>query len=387
MQRNNCLSNHVNLLCRFAVQQLSKCAPDLCAPFTRPGAAKTGAAVALMVLGLGTRPSVAAAQAPFDPNAYYSLICKDSNMALDNGGVSGSSAAGAQVHQWPWNASGTNQAWKITGAPDNLTSGPYYYNLLCETSSMALASWGSTTAGQSLLQYWPWWLCGGAPMPTENWLIQPAANAPSYYNLTCKQNGMALDNRGSKTAGDYVIQWPLLTGSRNQVWEPDQQWEPEPMYSWVAITFTTGGDDLRGNVSNIFGGHADSWVDVTVTVNGVAQSFNDVSQDQNWGNGSVHTVYLQLDTPISYITSGDVQVSMPQWWNGYNSDTWDLQGLNVALYSADPDPNASNNYAGMVRHGYLEASKLAYGGSGSSTWRQFTASNSTYDFVFQYMGR
>lgn len=355
---------------------------------------------ALTAIGLSLQPEIAAAQKPFDPNVNYSLICKTSGMALDNAGRSGASAAGTTVTQWPWNASGTNQAWKITGAPDNVPFNPVYSNLECETSGMALAIWGSNTNGQSLLQYWAWWLCGGSPMPTENWLVQPVASTPGCYTLTSKANGMALDNRGSHTAGDYVAQNPLQNGN------PNQQWQPVPMYSWVAITFQTGSDNLRGDQWFLSTLIADSWVNVMLTINGNTQTFTDVSQDQSWGNGSTHTVYLQLNTPVSYVESGDLLVTFAQNWyaSSIGSDNWNLQGLAVALCSTDPDPTIANPYGANAlairrNQGFLEANKTVYSFSGGSVWHRFTAPQgangngfvpggwqSSVDFPFQYTG-
>ena len=348
----------------FATRQLSKPVQGLKETTTMLHKAKTIAVITLLTLGMGVLPATAKAQ--FDPNVYYSLVCKTSGMALDD---AGSSLPDTKEIQWTWGASNPNQAWKITSTPEDSLYGPYYYNLTCKSSGMALDNGNTSIIGNYVIQ-WP--LQNGDP--NQDWMIQPAAKAPGYYNLTCKSSGMALDNGNTNKTGNPVIQWPLENGNTNQ------QWAAVPLYSWVAITFQTGGDDLRGSVSWPFGS-ANSWVDVTLTINGNQQTFYDISQNQNWGSNSVHTVYLRLNTPVAFISSGDIKVTLSQWWNGtYSSDNWDMEGLWATLYSTDPDPNALNNYATMKNWGYLEADKPVFAGSGSTTWRQVGAQTSTSDF-------
>jgi hypothetical protein len=345
-----------------------------CSLFTHAAAAAT----ALSFIGATLDTTVAAAQSPFDPHAYYSLLCRTGMKALDNGGTTKPSAQNTPVIQWPWLGTERNQAWQITSAPNNTPGGPVYSNLMSLTSGMSLVSPGGNQGGWNLFQYWAWWASGpnASDMPVEDWRIGAAPGASGYYNITSKANGMAVDNAGSQKQGTAVIQWPLLNNT-------NQQWQPVPLYSWAAITVNTGGDDLRGG-----SGLADSWLNITLTINGVQQTFTDVSQNQNWSNNSTHTVYVQLNSPVSYIISGNVQLTLGQWYSGLiSADDWDLQGLNVTLYSTDPDPTnanpyGANSYANMRTRGYLEASKWVFNGSGGSAWQRLTPGNPTVTFAF-----
>lgn len=139
----------------------------------------------------------------FNSSAWYRIVCRNSNKALD---VNGSSTAnGGAIVQWDY-WGGNNQQWKIT----NLGNG--YYSIINRNSNKALdVNGGSTTSGTGIIQYD---YSGGN---NQQWRIVDMGFG--YFEVTNRNSGQSLDVNGASTAnGGGVIQWPY-NGGRNQQWQ------------------------------------------------------------------------------------------------------------------------------------------------------------------------
>lgn len=139
----------------------------------------------------------------FSSSAWYRIVCRNSNKALD---VNGSSTAnGGAIVQWDY-WGGNNQQWKIT----NLGNG--YYSIINRNSNKALdVNGASTTAGTGIIQYD---YSGGN---NQQWRIVDMGFG--YFEVTNRNSGQSLDVNGASTAnGGTVIQWPY-NGGRNQQWQ------------------------------------------------------------------------------------------------------------------------------------------------------------------------
>jgi hypothetical protein len=139
----------------------------------------------------------------FNSSAWYRIVCRNSNKALD---VNGSSTAnGGAIVQWDY-WGGNNQQWKIT----NLGNG--YYSIINRNSNKALdVNGGSTTSGTGIIQYD---YNGGN---NQQWRIVDMGFG--YFEVTNRNSGQSLDvNSASAANGAGVIQWPY-NGGRNQQWQ------------------------------------------------------------------------------------------------------------------------------------------------------------------------
>lgn len=143
----------------------------------------------------------------FNPSAYYRIINRNSNQALDVNG--GSTVNGANVIQWPWNG-GNNQQWQI------IDNGGGYYRIINRNSGRALDVNGGSTANGAQVIQWTW--SGGN---NQQW--QVIDNGGGYYRIINRNSNQALDVNGGSTAnGANVIQWPW-NGGNNQQWQIVQQ--------------------------------------------------------------------------------------------------------------------------------------------------------------------
>ncbi|OQP57344.1 RICIN domain-containing protein [Niastella populi] len=152
--------------------------------------------------GWGNTP-VSFPQGSFNSSAWYRIVCRQSNKALD---VNGSSTAnGGAIVQWDY-WGGNNQQWKITSL------GNGYYSIINRNSNKALdVNGGSTTAGTGIIQ---WDYSGGN---NQQWRIVDMGFG--YFEITNRNSGQSLDiNGGSTTNGASAIQWPY-NGGRNQQWQ------------------------------------------------------------------------------------------------------------------------------------------------------------------------
>jgi len=156
--------------------------------------------------GWGTN-SISLPLGSFNSSAWYSIVCRNSNKALD---VNGSSTAnGGAIIQWDY-WGGNNQQWKITSL------GNGYFSIINRNSNKALdVNGSSTTAGAGIIQ---WDYSGGN---NQQWRIVDMGFG--YYQITNRNSGQSIDVNGVSTAnGASVIQWPY-SGGRNQQWQIVQQ--------------------------------------------------------------------------------------------------------------------------------------------------------------------
>lgn len=139
----------------------------------------------------------------FNSAAWYRMVCRQSNKALD---VNGSSTAnGGTVIQWDYSG-GNNQQWKITSL------GNGYFSIINRNSNKALDVNGSSTTGGTSIVQWDYW--GGN---NQQWRIVDMGFG--YYEIINRNSGLSLDVNGASTAnGADVIQWQY-GGARNQQWQ------------------------------------------------------------------------------------------------------------------------------------------------------------------------
>ena len=141
---------------------------------------------------------------------YYNLINQTSGMALDN---ANSGSNGTSLIQWPPGGNNTNQGWEFVNV-----GGFYPYQLINQADGKAMDNGGSTTAGTTVNQMTQ----GATTDADQNWQVVPIAPpSPSngFYQLVCVTSGMVLDNEGSTTAGTPCHQWASQTNNPNQVWQ------------------------------------------------------------------------------------------------------------------------------------------------------------------------
>jgi hypothetical protein len=139
----------------------------------------------------------------FNSSAWYRIVCRQSNKALD---VNGSSTAnGGAIVQWDY-WGGNNQQWKITSL------GNGYFSIINRNSNKALdVNGGSTTAGTGIIQ---WDYSGGN---NQQWRIVHMGFG--YYEIINRNSNQSLDINGASTAnGAGAIQWHY-NGGRNQQWQ------------------------------------------------------------------------------------------------------------------------------------------------------------------------
>ncbi|HEY5583698.1 MAG TPA: RICIN domain-containing protein [Ruminiclostridium sp.] len=130
-----------------------------------------------------------------DSSSYYKIVNRTSGKVLDNGGTSN---RGAQIQQWADNAANnTNQQWKIV----DLGNG--YYKLICRTSNMVMDDpSGSTSNGTIIQQYDD----NAVNNINQQWTVQDIRNG--YYKIMCRASGKVLDNtNGSLSDGNLIQQY------------------------------------------------------------------------------------------------------------------------------------------------------------------------------------
>jgi hypothetical protein len=139
----------------------------------------------------------------FNSTAWYRMVCRQSNKALD---VNGSSTTnGGDIIQWDYSG-GNNQQWKITSL------GNGYFSIINRNSNKALdVNGSSTTGGTNIIQ---WDYSGGN---NQQWKIIDMGFG--YYEIINRNSGLSLDvNNASAANGASVIQW-MYGGARNQQWQ------------------------------------------------------------------------------------------------------------------------------------------------------------------------
>ncbi|PSL44305.1 ricin-type beta-trefoil lectin protein [Chitinophaga niastensis] len=139
----------------------------------------------------------------FDGNAWYKIICRQSNKSLD---VYGSSTInGGNIIQWDY-WGGNNQQWKLTSLGNGL------FSIINRNSGKALdVNNSSTTGGTGIIQ-WDYW--GGV---NQQWKIVDMGFG--YFQVINANSSQSLDvNGASGTNGAGIIQWPW-SGNTNQQWQ------------------------------------------------------------------------------------------------------------------------------------------------------------------------
>lgn len=139
----------------------------------------------------------------FDGNAWYRIVCRNSNKGLD---VNGSSTAdNAGIIQWDY-WGGNNQQWKLTSL------GNGYFTITNRNSNKVLdVNAGSTSNGAGIVQN------TGNGAQRQQWQIVDMGFG--YYKIINRNSGISLDVNGNSTAnGAGLIQWPWNAGA-NQQWQ------------------------------------------------------------------------------------------------------------------------------------------------------------------------
>jgi hypothetical protein len=158
------------------------------------------------VLGLVLAvPAVAVLGGQAHAYGLLTLTARHSGKCADV--VSGSTADGAEVAQYPCNG-GTNQLWGLR----DLGNG--YVQLVAHHSGKCLDVAGSSTAdGARVLQ----WTCHSGT--NQQWQLQDAGSG--YLRLVARHSGKCADVTGGATAdGARVLQWSC-NGGTNQQWRRD----------------------------------------------------------------------------------------------------------------------------------------------------------------------
>ncbi len=133
----------------------------------------------------------------------YRITARHSAKALDV--ANGSTADGANVHQWTANGA-TSQQWIITATTDG------YYKLVGKASGKALEVSNSSLDDRANVQQWTY-----AGLNTQQWKIE--ATTDGYHRLINRNSGKALDVAGFSTADGANVQQYTYSGGNNQQWK------------------------------------------------------------------------------------------------------------------------------------------------------------------------
>lgn len=128
-----------------------------------------------------------------DPNAWYSVVNKNSGSCVDDAGFGTNN--GSVVQQWSCNTNGqANQRWKFTP-----TDSGYYSIATQQAPSLAIdvSNWGTTNG--SLLQLWNY---GGGS--NQQWM--PVSLGGNSYKLVGRGSGKCLDVPAASTANGLQLQ-------------------------------------------------------------------------------------------------------------------------------------------------------------------------------------
>jgi alpha-glucosidase len=141
---------------------------------------------------------------PVVPSAFYKIINRQSGKALVVQNASRSD--GAEVIQWAYADSTTNDEWRLVAVGDG------YYDLLNRNSGRSLDVNGAvTTAGAHLIQF------TSRGSTNQQWQFVDAGEG--YVRIVSRSSGLVLDVEGAAvTDGANVIQWPW-SGAANQQWQ------------------------------------------------------------------------------------------------------------------------------------------------------------------------
>ncbi|HEY5583697.1 MAG TPA: RICIN domain-containing protein [Ruminiclostridium sp.] len=143
-----------------------------------------------------------------DSSSYFKIVNRTSGKVLDNGGTSN---RGAQIQQWEDNAANnTNQQWKIV----DLGNG--YYKLVCRTSNMVMDDPNGSTSNGTIIQQYD---DNAVNNINQQWTVQDLRNG--YYKIICRTSGKALDDPSGSTSNGTIIQQydDNASSNNNQQWQ------------------------------------------------------------------------------------------------------------------------------------------------------------------------
>src|ERR1700691_1181320 len=269
--------------------------------------------------------------------SIYNLICQTSGMALDN---SGGTTNGSPVIQEPLQSGDTNQEWECVSVSGG------YYNLICQTGGLALDNDNGTSNGNTV---WQWTLQSGNT--NQEWM--PVSVGGGYYNLLCLTGGVALDNNNSTTAGTAVWQWTQQSDNTNQNWEfmlasssnnPQTTLYVAPWGSGSAFSATQPGSlsgaqakvrtltpTMTGNIIvYLYGGTYQLTSSFTLVEN---------STTHDSGTGGHNVIYEAYPGQVPVISGGKTITG----WSVYNSS------LNIYRASVGTGVNSRQLYVNGVR--------------------------------------
>lgn len=180
---------------------------DVCNGYTTQLLPSTDGTQLYQLVNVGC--SIKFATGPMDnpvASGIYTLISKNSGMALDVAACS--TAAGANVQQWTPNGANC-QRWNMQN------QGNGYYVLTAMNSGLALDVNACATANGANVQQWT---PNGAAC--QAWRPEPVGDG--YFRLVSKNSGLVLDvDACSTAAGGNVQQWQWLGGDC-------QRWQLQP---------------------------------------------------------------------------------------------------------------------------------------------------------------
>ena len=137
-------------------------------------------------------------------SGYYRLMARHSGKAVVV--LSASTAAGADVIQYSYSATGPNDEWELRGI------GGGYYRVINRNSGLDLNVSGASTAnGGDVIQ----WGYTANAVYNDEW--QPASLGNGYYRIVARHSGRVLNVSGASTAnGANVDQWSWANVAQQQ---------------------------------------------------------------------------------------------------------------------------------------------------------------------------
>jgi len=153
-----------------------------------PSSLANTAGYAVKITFSGTIPTLAGGF-----SGYYKILARHSGKAVVV--QSASTANGANVFQWTYGGSATNDEWAFV----NLGTG--YYKVVNRNSGRVLNVQGASTVNGGDVNQWAW-----ANVSQQMWQVTNLGNG--YYKLTAKNSGKVLNVQGASTSdGADVNQW------------------------------------------------------------------------------------------------------------------------------------------------------------------------------------
>lgn len=146
-----------------------------------------------------------------EPRVITLRLASDASQVANVSGAS--NADGAQVIQYPYISTATNELWRVERTDDGS------FRFVAVSSGKCLnVQGGGTTVGTPVIQY----ACSYGTTPNERWQLVQVGNG---YQIVAQSSGQCLNVRGGVGVGNALIQYPCTAGGAvNDVWLP--VWEP-----------------------------------------------------------------------------------------------------------------------------------------------------------------